>query len=154
MNNLKEKCKVCGGFSEFIGSTGKCWECSQHCWSCDYSFCDRPKDYFCGHCGAQIREKKGAIVSTQATYLTRYAQERRDFIAEIEERLDYEGVAEVAEGIYLNTQENILEEQREWHDDDPAKEREFSRHSFWIVTNNGVMAGFDSVADAVADVWA
>lgn len=55
----------------------------------------------------------------------------------------------IASGVYLETQNEMIENQKSWDDEDPAKEIDFTTSKFWLTTDNGEEPeGFDSEAEA------
>ena len=48
-----------------------------------------------------------------------------------------EGCIEIAEGVYLNSQESILADHADWSDEDDAMNMDFTKAPFWINTNDG-----------------
>lgn len=54
-------------------------------------------------------------------------------------------------GVYLWTRESLQAEQKEWNEEDEAKERDFSIYPYWITTNDGYIEGFGSIEKALAE---
>ena len=42
------------------------------------------------------------------------------------------------DGLYIFTREEIIEEQKDWHDEDSSKEIDFTTSPLWLVTDDGV----------------
>lgn len=49
------------------------------------------------------------------------------------------GCIELSSGVWLNTQESIIEEQKGWFDEDGAKGFDFTKAPMWISTDDGVL---------------
>ena len=48
-------------------------------------------------------------------------------------------------GLYLFTQEGMVDDQTGWDDQDPYKDYDFSAHAFWLCTDCGAYPiGFDT----------
>ena len=47
-------------------------------------------------------------------------------------------------GVYLMTREEIIKDQKNWSNSDISKHRDFSNSAFWVITNNGIVEGYDS----------
>lgn len=60
-------------------------------------------------------------------------------------------------GVYLHTQEELMEQQKDWDEPDESKTRDFSTHLAWISTDDGYLAGYDvveGVLNAIGDLSA
>ncbi len=51
---------------------------------------------------------------------------------------DTHGLVEVQPGVFLQTAQNMVEEQSTWPDEDPAKGMDFSVAPYWVTTDDGV----------------
>lgn len=49
------------------------------------------------------------------------------------------GFATIANGIFLETGESLLEQSTSWHDNDPGKAIDFSEYPFWLTTGCGTL---------------
>jgi len=47
------------------------------------------------------------------------------------------GYVEISSGVYLWSQEAIIEDQKEWNAEDNSKNMDFTTAPFWITTNSG-----------------
>ena len=56
---------------------------------------------------------------------------------ELEHTLKTRGWVELREGVFLNSQESILAEQKEWDDSDKAKNFDFTESPYWLTTDSG-----------------
>ena len=46
---------------------------------------------------------------------------------------------EISKGVWLMSKEELIEEQKHWHEEDLCKEKDFSQFDFWVVTDNGIV---------------
>ncbi|MFC5512795.1 hypothetical protein ACFPOU_16960 [Massilia jejuensis] len=44
---------------------------------------------------------------------------------------------ELSAGVYLSCAENMICEQKDWDNDDPSKNFDFTAAPFWVTTNDG-----------------
>lgn len=52
-------------------------------------------------------------------------------------------------GVYIQTREEMISDQKNWDDNDPCKKQPFSGYAFWVVTDDGVTPeGFDTEEEA------
>ena len=58
-------------------------------------------------------------------------------VKDLEHTLKTRGWVELHEGVFLNSQESIISEQKEWDDSDQAKNFDFKAYKYWITTDNG-----------------
>jgi hypothetical protein len=49
------------------------------------------------------------------------------------------GIIKVAPGVYLATGEYMASEQKDWADEDEAKNARFLSGSFWLTTDDGIL---------------
>jgi hypothetical protein len=56
----------------------------------------------------------------------------------IEETLAKNGYVEIQDGVYLNTQESMIDEQSQWDAEDKRIDIDYTDYDFWITTDNGV----------------
>lgn len=70
----------------------------------------------------------------------------------IDELLD-NGCYEVEPGVYLWTQETIIDEQEDWDDEDPCKNFDFTKSSFWLTAVPSLTEpqAYDSFAEYIAE---
>lgn len=55
----------------------------------------------------------------------------------------------IQSGVFIQTRDEMISEQKDWDEDDPCKDTDFTCYPFWMTTDDGVMPeGFDSVDDA------
>lgn len=64
-------------------------------------------------------------------------------------RADSTGWVEVREGVYLNSQESIIADQKSWDDEDGAKNLDFTTSPYWVNTNDGWVVAISDAADLV-----
>lgn len=55
------------------------------------------------------------------------------------ELVSHEGILEISSGVYLQSQENILQDKESWDEADPAQAVDLHGTPFWITTNDGVL---------------
>lgn len=49
-------------------------------------------------------------------------------------------------GVFLQTKEEIISDQKNWDDADPCKNTDFALYPYWITTDDGVEPeGFDTI---------
>jgi len=59
----------------------------------------------------------------------------------------------IIDGVFIQTREDIQEDQKTWDDGDSSKNMDFSSSPFWVTTDNGVdPMGFDNINEAVISV--
>ena len=52
--------------------------------------------------------------------------------------LNEKGFAKIGLGIFLNTSEYLIAEQKIWESDDPCKNDDYTIYPFWITTDDGI----------------
>ena len=57
-------------------------------------------------------------------------------------------MVEIQSGVWRLSKDEIIEEQKTWHEEDPSKNFDFSIEDFWILTNDGFIL-FDKTFDIV-----
>lgn len=56
---------------------------------------------------------------------------------------------EIQNGVFVQTKEDMISDQKGWDDDDPCKDMDFTSYPFWLTTDDGVTPeGYDSIDDA------
>ncbi len=65
----------------------------------------------------------------------------------------YSGM-ELVPGIFLQTKEELTEEQKYWADEDPCKNMNFNSYNFWVTTDCGDFdpVGFNKVSEAMETI--
>lgn len=61
----------------------------------------------------------------------------KEILGIISDKIKKEECVEVISGIYISTSSSIIDEQTRWHDEDTAKNIDFSGDCFWMTTNTG-----------------
>ena len=57
---------------------------------------------------------------------------------------------EPAPGVFLQTREDIMSDQKNWHEYDEAKDVDFSLYPIWLTTDDGQPPqGFESLKEAM-----
>lgn len=59
------------------------------------------------------------------------------------------GLFEIMDGYYLNTQENILFEQMDWDDSDNSKEYDFTKAPYWLTCDSANPVAVNDVLDLI-----
>ena len=57
------------------------------------------------------------------------------------------GYIELRDGVYLHSQESIIDDQKEWAEEDKAKTKDFTTSPYWLITDDGKIASIDSNND-------
>ena len=56
---------------------------------------------------------------------------------------------EIQVGIFVQTKEELLADQKTWDDEDLSKRIDFTAYPYWLTTDDGIAPeGFDSIEDA------
>jgi hypothetical protein len=77
------------------------------------------------------------------------AKEINMAIGFIKAQVDKGETVELQPGVYLQSRESIVEEQKSWSDDDEAKDVNFYLYRYWITTDSGEGPyGYDCVSEA------
>lgn len=67
------------------------------------------------------------------------------------EQLKDEGWIEVVDGGYLQTQENIISDQKAWDEMDEAKKMDLTEYPIWMTTDDGHIDGYNSLEEFYED---
>lgn len=55
----------------------------------------------------------------------------------------------IQNGVFVQTVKDMISAQKDWHDNDPCKNMDFTSYPFWLTTDDGMIPeGFDSIDDA------
>lgn len=76
--------------------------------------------------------------------------------AEFLEIATAKGDVEIAPGVWLFSQQAIIEEQKVWDDEDGYKDTDFTTSPHWIATDTGEAIGITDAADLyeqMKDTW-
>ena len=74
-------------------------------------------------------------------------------VKEIERLLAKGETVTVQGGVFLDTSENMISDQKGWDDEDPSKEIDFSAYPLWVTTDDGAdPVGYTSVEDVLKDI--
>ncbi len=56
-------------------------------------------------------------------------------------------------GVFIVKAEDLIEEQKDWHEKDLAKNIDFSTYKFWVVTDDGFEpVGYDTILEAITAI--
>ncbi len=58
------------------------------------------------------------------------------------------GHLEISDSVFLDTKENMQENQKNWGESDKQKTTDFSKYPYWIIVSHGVI-GCESLVDAL-----
>lgn len=64
---------------------------------------------------------------------------------------DAHSFAEVQAGVFVQTKESLISEQKGWPDEDESKDADFSAYAYWLVVDSGEPPeGIKDIKDLVA----
>ena len=80
--------------------------------------------------------------------------DREENMQSVLDKIKDKGYVEIQDGVYLTDKENLTQEQYNWNYSDEAKNLDLTAHCFWIITDDGIIDGFDTIEDALQSIEA
>lgn len=67
--------------------------------------------------------------------------------------IDIEGYLEIESGVYLNSREHLIEQQKWWVDEDKCKTFDFNDYEYWITTEGETVPdGVNSIEEGLLTI--
>ena len=73
-------------------------------------------------------------------------------VTRVKDWIIWKGFAPIKDGVELVRSHSMELAKRDWDPQDPGQNIDFSRHIYWLVSDNGLKKGFDTIAEALESI--